>query len=103
MFELKTKEQKEVSAKQKQEYKYLGSMRMINGLKLWEYDTQTNVLKLAEIQKNNAVNFGTKKASGNSKVTHNPKAIYIQALNYKNAKRKIEKKLARMGVFVSIP
>jgi len=60
--------------------KLLGSLKVVKGLKIFVYDKGTE--QYAELKL---------KGSGRVSVQNNPNHIYIQALNLKNAKRKIEK------------
>jgi hypothetical protein len=92
MLELKIKTADEIhaDAQQKQEYKYVGSKRHIPGLKLWELNIENFEIKEVEIVKTVAI--GTdKKPVFTKKANYNPKHLYCQALNLKNAEKKFEK------------
>lgn len=84
------KPEKEIHAqvKQKQEYKFIGSIRMIRGLKLYSFNTSTFKLKVVEIQRKVSVGMEGEAVKHN-KAQYNPKLIYVQALNEKNAARKV--------------
>jgi len=71
----------------KKQEKYLGRERKIPGLTLWEYNGSTNVLKKAEI-KTSAMFNGTVKNS----VSINSSCAYMQALNRKNAIKKVKQR-----------
>ena len=60
--------------------KIIGSLTVVKGLKIFIYDIVTK--EYAELKLN---------GSGRVSVQNNSNHIYIQALNLKNAKRKIEK------------
>ena len=82
---------KEMKAEQKQEFKFIGTIKPIKGLTLFAYNIKTQELRIVEIQKNTIVNFD-KTSSTNSKAFINPNEdIIIQALNFNNAKKKIIK------------
>ena len=72
------------------EYKKVSSIRARPGMILWEFSAETLELKEVEIsRKSTSVDmFG--KPVVNSKAVYNPKAIYLWAINRKNAERKVE-------------
>lgn len=76
------------------EYGLKASLLMKPGTKLYQYDPQTEILKLADMsieiiatrQKGNEVKPVTSK-----RVNYDPKKIYVVAINLKNAERKVIK------------
>ena len=82
----------EIVAPEKREHKLTGRMNPIPGLTLWEYEMKTGTLRKAVFK------YVTVELEGDHKrqVTHKrvdskEHHIYFQALNYKSAKRKLEK------------
>lgn len=80
---------------QKKEIKLIDRQRKIRGLILWEFNTLTKLLKAAEFKKQT---FSLKVLSSkdhdheiNHKVVVKENHIYFQALNRKNAERKLRK------------
>ena len=80
----------EIKRKEKQEFKYKGSIRLRNGLILWEFDTKKGVLKEVEMMKEVAITM-QKKIKKTAKAEHNQYAIYHQAHNRRSAIRKYNK------------
>lgn len=80
---------------QKQEYKFIGSMLLIPGMKIFQFNLKTREVKETIInRKNTAVSLITGASAGNAKAQFNPDCIYLQALNLKNAKRKFQKQIS---------
>ena len=77
----------EMKRKEKQEFKYKGSITLRKGLKLWEYDIVANTLKEVETIREVAITI-QKQAKKTAKATYNPTAIYHQAHNRRTAIRK---------------
>lgn len=82
---------------QKKEIKLIGNQRKIPGLTLFEYDTVSKTLSKAEYKK---VDFHLKSLSIkpeemqlNHKVIVKENCLYVQALNEKNALKKVKKML----------
>lgn len=75
---------------QKQEYKFIGRVHLIHGCKLWSYNPEKDEMK--EVK---AVGKASISLDGNvntkREAQYNPKYIYFQAINEKNARRKLEK------------
>ena len=80
----------EMKRKEKQEFKYKGSIRLRKGLTLWEYDIIANTLKEVETVREVAITI-QKKAKKTARATYNPTAIYHQAHNLRSAIRKYNK------------
>lgn len=93
MKELKLSPGKEIHTKkqEKQEYKIIGSTRIIPGLKLYEFDYNLMQVKRAYIKKSTTFNLGTQKPSEKNSVFHNKNAYYYQCVNLKNALKKANK------------
>ena len=81
--------QEQVVKKQK-EYKLIGHQRKIVGLTLYEFDRQTKEIRPAAVTRTALV-----KTDGSAKYTTRTDVrqgcFYIQALNVKNAERKLRK------------
>ena len=90
--DLPIKSQTEIhgEAKQKQEFKFLGTIRLKPGLKLYSLNTKTIELKEVEVKKTKDVNFNGEEVK-NDHALYNPDCIYFQALNQTNAERKASK------------
>jgi hypothetical protein len=85
----------QIEQQQKKEIKLIGKQRKIPGLTLWEYNTKTFDLDKAKYSK---VDLHLKSLSSaeaalesRHKVIVNEACIYFQALNEKNAERKVKK------------
>lgn len=74
-----------------QEYKHIGSIKYRQGLTLWQFNTETEELKPAKVTVKEQLVW-TSKGDCTKKirsVIYEDKCVYIQALNRKNAKKKI--------------
>lgn len=69
------------------EYKFQGSVQMVPGLPLWEFNMKTLEIRKAEYKSENLTYHGGVKRE----LVVDPDCAYIQALNYKNALRKFKK------------
>lgn len=85
----------EIRQPTRQEYKFIGRIRIHPGQKLYEFNTETreiNEVKLTgEVQVDR---FG--KPVKRLKAHNNPKCIYVTAINMKNAKRKFIKLITNL-------
>jgi hypothetical protein len=84
----------ETSVEQQKEYRLKGSVRRIPGLKLFELNYKTGLLREAEIKQKDTVN-DKGDVIKHKIVIENPDCIYVQALNLETAKRKIINKLVK--------
>lgn len=98
---VKTPVVQEIKKRQKHEYKHEGSIRLIRGLTLWEYDYMEKTLKKVELDKKVALGLD-KKAKSSIQAQYNPKAMYIQALNRKVAIKKLNKQFDKLNYFLRI-
>ena len=90
----KDKVQQHEERNQKQEYKYLGSLRIPRGLKLWVYNPEKNEIHEAKKTGKKTIDLqGRIKTS--QRVQYDPKNFYVIALNKKSALKKIAKKYAK--------
>lgn len=74
-----------------QEYKHIGSMKYRSGLTLWQFNIETGELKSAKVTVKEQLVW-TSKGNCTKKtcsVIYEDKCVYVQALNRKNAKKKI--------------
>ena len=71
---------------QKKQIKLIGSQRLIPGLTLWEFNTETKSLNKAKFKQTNYSLNGSK----THQVIIQDNCIYIQALNMKNALKKVK-------------
>lgn len=71
---------------QKKQLKPIGSQRLIHGLTLWQFNTESKVLTKAKIKQTNFKVDGSKR----HQVVIEDNCIYFQALNKKNALRKLK-------------
>lgn len=90
MINLQPKTAIEIRADAEQHYKFVGSIKLIKGLKLWQLNVKTLELSEVEITKKAAIRFDKKEVSA-KKAQFNPDCIYVQALNRANAEKKIIK------------
>ncbi len=80
----------EKQVEQQQEYKMIGSMRLRRGMRLYSFYPSTGELKETNITHRVSIDMKGEPLK-ESTVTFDPKAYYIQALNWKNAKKKSDK------------
>jgi len=79
-------------AEQKKQQKHIGSIRLRKGLTLFQMSIETGRISKVEFDETVVkpdFDKGTRKVS--HKVTYDPKMLYVQALNMKNAKKKFTK------------
>lgn len=85
--------QEQVAKKQK-EYHLIGKQRKVAGHTLFEFDRQTKEIRRADIAHTAYIDAGTGKPVYKNRVDIKQGCFYIQALNVKNA----EKKLRKLGL-----
>lgn len=73
----------QAEANQRQEYKYMGTISLKPGMKLFKFSPQDAELTEVEIKKTKDVK--------NDQVLYDPRCIYFPALNRTNAERKATK------------
>ena len=73
---------------QKVENKYIGTCYIKTGCKLWAYNPENDEMKEQKLVKKGAVDF-TGQVIEAKKAQHNPRYIYFQAINEKNARKKL--------------
>src|SRR3990172_4122092 len=73
---------------QKVENKYIGTCYIKTGCKLWAYNPENDKMKEQKLVKKGAVDF-TGQVIEAKKAQHNPRYIYFQAINEKNARKKL--------------
>ena len=74
-----------------QEYKHIGSIKYRPGSTLWQFNTETGELKPAKVTVKEQLVW-TSKGNCTKKtrsVIYEDKCVYVQALNRKNAEKKI--------------
>lgn len=87
---------------QKKEAKLIGRQRRVPGLILWEYNNLTQEVCKAEFVKQDIaiasipLKNAAIDATISNRVNIKEQCVYVQALNYKNA----VKRLAKLGLFV---
>lgn len=81
----------EIVAPVKQEYKKIGSMILKRGMTLFAFDLKTGILEPVKIERKEAMIDINGNIVKNARAEYNPSAIYIQALNMKNAQKKLMK------------
>ncbi len=92
--DLTAKTVREIQAEQKQEYKLVGSMVIPRGMKLFSFNPDSREFK--EVHRTpidtasftDVIQHKTDIAVKKTKAIHDPKAVYIIAINKKNAMRK---------------
>jgi len=77
---------------QKQEYKFVGNVRLVRGLKFWEFNIDTEELKEVEVVLKKVLDI-SKEEHSIKKAVYNSKSYYFQALNRKNAIKKVNKRI----------
>ena len=98
----KLKTDYEIVAPVKQEYKKVGSINLKRGMTLYEFDFKTLVLKPVQIDRRQAMVDINGRPVKNARATYNPNALYIQALNMKNAEKKVIKFLKKRLKYCNI-
>jgi hypothetical protein len=92
---LKTKDAVVAPKPQKQEHRFLGTVIRHPGLTLFEYNSKSKVVQVAEIDAQYSYHYNekTKKigVSTRTRVQVRDGCMYVQALNLKNAIRKVRK------------
>lgn len=73
---------------QKVENKYIGTVWIKTGCKLFVYNPENDEMKEQPLTKKGMIDF-TGQVIEAKKAQHNPKYIYFQAINEKNARRKL--------------
>lgn len=81
-------------AKQQREYKLIGSQRKIPGHMLFEFNRKTKGIKPADIHRECILDIITGKPIYKTRIDVRKGCFYLQALNIKNA----EKKLRKLGM-----
>lgn len=83
-------ERVEVVKKAQQEYRLIGQVKSIRGHVLFEYNTKTHTIRRADIRKEIIVNnLGSTSFKTTCEAIKD--CIYLQALNIKNAAKKLRK------------
>lgn len=74
-----------------QEYKYIGSIKYRLGSILWQFNTETGELKPAKVTVKEQLLWASKGDCTKKirSVIYEDKCVYVQALNRKNAEKKI--------------
>lgn len=92
---LKTKDAVVAPKPQKQEHRFLGTVIRRPGLTLFEYNSKSKTVQVAEVntQYSYRYNEKTKKVGVSSRIRVQVRdgCMYVQALNLKNAIRKVRK------------
>lgn len=96
--EIQRQSKYEIVAPSKQEYKKIGSITLKRGMTLFEFDFKTLVIKPVDIDRKESMVDIYGKPVKKSRATYNPDAIYIQALNMKNAEKKVMKFLRKYNL-----
>ena len=81
-------------AKKQKEYKLIGKQRKVAGHTLFEFNRKTKEIKPADIRRECIIDIGTGNPIYKTKTDVHEDCFYIQALNVKNA----EKKLRKLGM-----
>lgn len=72
------------------EYRFFGSITLKKGLKLYQFNTETGWLEEVKIKKEAIIGIDGE-AHKKMEANYDSRCIYLQALNLKNAKRKVLK------------
>lgn len=87
---LKDKFEQGQEQNQKQEYKFIGSIQIRRGMKLFCYDSGKDQMKEVKISKQAAADLSGSIIE-NKQAQHDPKLIYFQSINERNARRKLRR------------
>ena len=95
--ELDLASKQELVDEQRKEYTFLGSIRWVPGLILFEYDLTTGELRRPSM-KNELILTDSGVLNKNHRVNQTSFCLYIQALNEQNALRKVRQLLKRKSI-----
>ena len=95
--ELSRSDAQELVERQAKEYRLIGSEKRIPGLILFEYDMTTGELRRADVDTSCILQMNGGLIA-QRKVNKRELCLYIQALNEKNAMRKVREMLRRQSV-----
>lgn len=83
----------EIKAEQQKEYKYIGSQLKVPGHTMFSFNLKTKDLTVAKIEKSCEISLANPRGVvKKTKLCIEPDCIYIQALNKKNAIKKLIRK-----------
>lgn len=83
----------EIKAEQQKEYKYIGSQLRVPGHTMFSFNFKTKNLTVAKIEKSCEISLTNPRGVvTKTKLCIEPDCIYIQALNKKNAIKKLIRK-----------
>lgn len=92
---LKTKDAVVAPKPQKQEHRFLGTVIRRTGLTLFEYNSKSKTVQVAEVNTQHSYRYNEKTKhfdfSTRTRVQVRDGCMYVQALNLKNAIRKMRK------------
>ncbi len=91
----KLKTDHEIVAPAKLEYKKVGSIILKPGMTLYAFSFETGILKPVKINRKETMIGFDGNPIKNARAEYDPNALYIQALNMKNAERKVMKFLIK--------
>lgn len=83
----------EIVAPAKLEYKKIGTIILKPGMTLFSFSFETGILQPVKIDRKETMIGFDGNPVRNARAEYDPKSIYIQALNMKNAERKVIKLL----------
>ena len=85
-----------INADQKQEYKFIGSIKIMPGMRLYILNTETLEAEEVKIITEVAIDLDSKLVK-KKKATY-MKGLYVTAINKKNAERKFLKMINKMNI-----
>ena len=88
------KDEMEILAKQKHEFKLIGRERKVPGHTMFSFNMMTGEIKVAPIEHSKDCDFMTKKPIFKDRIIIEPNCLYRQALNRRN----FVKRLVREGI-----
>ena len=81
----------ELQQKKQHEYKFVGKQRKVAGHTLFEFDRQTKEIRPAEVRHIAYIDAGTGRPVYKNRAEIKQGCFFIQALNAKNAAKKLRK------------
>lgn len=81
----------ELQQKKQQEYRLIGKQRKVAGHTLFEFDRQTKEIRPADVAHTAYIDAGTGRPVYKNRAEIKQGCFYIQALNAKNAAKKLHK------------
>lgn len=101
-LEPKTRIEVKDESDQRIEKRFIGSMVIPKGCDLYSFDVKSRIFEKVPVKSQHRLDPKSKTISATKKAEYSDSAIYVKAINPKNAARKINKILAKSRIPLSI-